>query len=316
MTAAVFPGQGSQYTGMAKHLFENFSECEIVFEEASEAIKLDLKKLCLQGSESDLKPTIHQQPAILTVSVAWYRVLHRRLGFRPKAGAGHSLGEYTALCAAGALELSAATRLVRKRAELMQQEVPEGKGKMAAVLGLSSDLVEKACELATVGDSVVVPANYNSPHQTVIAGHINAVDRADALLHGTEHPELKAKKVIPLPVSAPFHSPLMKSVAEKFETDLKAANWSKPHFSIASNVDGKIHEDNFVLLLKDQMDHPVRWVDCLQTLSKIGCSLFVEVGPGRVLTGLIKRTLENAKTFSIDSLDEFKKFENYLEEIK
>lgn len=311
---AVFPGQGSQYVGMAKPLLESFPYTREIFEEASDALKENLIKLCNESSADTLQLTHHAQPAILTTSYAWFQVLRRELDFSPQVGGGHSLGEYSALVAAGALTLAEAVPLVRKRGELMQTAVPAGKGKMAAVLGLSDEKVIALCKKASQDEhSLVVPANFNAPEQVVIAGHVGAVERAEAI--AASEPEFKARKVIPLKVSAPFHCPLMKPVAEGFYPFLNAVGWKKPTFEVVSNVDAKLRADGkWADLLRDQIDHSVQWTKCTQTLAEGRSPIFVEMGPGKVLVGLIKRILPAPKLFSVDSADDLKKFETALKE--
>jgi [acyl-carrier-protein] S-malonyltransferase len=316
--ASLFPGQGSQYVGMAKELVTHFPYTKQLYEEASDAISENLLKLCLDGPADSLQLTFNAQPAILTTSFAWYTVLKRSLDFAPTAGAGHSLGEYSALTASGALTLSTAAKLVRRRGELMQSAVPVGKGKMAAVLGLDDAKLIKLCELASEGDdSIVQPANFNSPGQIVVSGHATAVDRMATVIANPEHAEFKPKKLIPLNVSAPFHCSLMKPVAVKFTVDLEKAPWNTPAFPVVHNLDAvsrKVKGNELVVLLRDQIDHPVQWTKCVQTLSHSGIGIFVEVGPGKVLTGLVKRTLDNPKLFAIDSLAEFQAFEKAYQE--
>lgn len=312
--AALFPGQGSQYVGMAKELITHFPYTKMLYEEASDAISIDLLKLCLEGPTEDLQLTFNAQPVILTTSFAWFVVLRRTLDFAPTAGAGHSLGEYSALAAAGNVALKDAVRLVRKRGKLMQTAVPVGRGKMAAVLGLDDEKIIKLCELASEDEgSQVAPANFNSPGQVVVSGHAGAVDRLSVVAAKEENAELKPKKIIPLNVSAPFHCSLMKVVAEQFVEYLEATPWSEGRFGIVHNLDAVMRKgstsSDFVILLRDQIDHPVLWTKCVQTLSDAGIKTFVEVGPGKVLTGLVKRTLDDVKLYSIDSLAEFQAFE-------
>lgn len=311
---AVFPGQGSQYPGMAKPLVDNFGWTREIYEEASDAIKLDLLKLSLEGPEDQLQLTANSQPAILTTSYAWFQLLRRTVDFKPAAGAGHSLGEYTALLASGALSLAEAVTLVRRRGELMQDAVAPGKGKMAAVLGLDATQIRALCEESSEGPhSIVVPANFNSPGQVVIAGHAGAVDRAETL---AADPRYKARKFMPLKVSAPFHCPLMTPAAEKFALDLKRVSWrSERGFPVVHNVDAKEHDPGQIAdLLKSQMDHPVLWTQCQTALSAKGLEWFFEPGPGKVLTGLGKRIAENAKFFALDSIDDLKKVEKTFQE--
>jgi [acyl-carrier-protein] S-malonyltransferase len=312
--AAIFPGQGSQYVGMSKEIRENFPWIRKIYEEASDAIRVDILKLCEQGPDSTLQLTANAQPSILVTSYCWSQIAFRELGFTPRAAAGHSLGEYSALLSANAFTLFDAVRLVRRRGELMQTAVPEGKGKMAAVLGLSDEAVKKLCEMATAGDSLVVPANFNAPSQVVIAGHSEAVDRAAELAAG-KIPELKARKIIPLKVSAPFHCPLMKEVAELFEKDLTNVHWAALAFPVVFNVDAKLRSfADLVPLLKMQIDHPVLWSACVQTLTENGHTQLVEFGPGKVLTGLVKRIAPENKTYSVESLDDLKTFAKIVKE--
>lgn len=314
--AALFPGQGAQYAGMNKVLVEQFPWTRELYEEASDATGMHLAKLCTDGPDSELQLTENAQPAILTTSYAWFQVLRRTLDFAPSAGGGHSLGEYSALLASGALTLADAAKLVRERGRLMQAAVPAGKGKMAAVLGLDDDKIEKLCAKASQKDSIVVPANFNSPGQVVVAGNAEAVDRAEKLASG-EDPELKARKFIPLKVSAPFHCPLMKPVADKFEAHLKTVQWKTRTFPIAHNLDASVKRDgDLVPMLRDQIDHPVRWTQCQQALSHMGIQLYVEMGPGKVLSGLGKRIVDDAQFFSLDSLEDFKKIETKMKEMK
>jgi [acyl-carrier-protein] S-malonyltransferase len=199
----------------------------------------------------------------------------------------------------------------------MQNAVPQGKGKMAAVLGLSDDKVKELCKKATQNNdsSFVVPANFNAPSQVVVAGHADAVDRAQAIASDPNSGELKARKFVPLNVSAPFHSPLMKPVAQEFTTHLQAVKWQKRHFPIVHNVDAQIRtEGDLIPLLTQQLDHPVLWTSCVSALVNHGTTVFIEMGPNKVLTGLIKRIADNAKLFSLDSIDDLKKFETYLKE--
>lgn len=311
-TVVLFPGQGSQFTGMSKVLKEAFPWTSQIYEEASDALKIDLFKLCAEGPDSELQLTMNQQPAILTTSYAWFSVVKKLLGFSPDAGAGHSLGEYTAYLASGALTLSDAVKLVRLRGQLMQEAVPHGKGKMAAVLGLDDLTVKLLCEEATDGEhSLVVAANFNAPSQVVIAGHTTAVDKAAEIT--TKDPKFKARKVIPLNVSAPFHSPLMKPVAEKFEMPLASVKWGSQAFAIVNNLDAKLRtEGNPVPILRDQINNAVLWTSSMGTLKDSGHTRFIEMGPGRVLSGLVKRTLEGIELFNIESSEDIKKLEGRM----
>lgn len=303
--AALFPGQGSQTAGMAKILLDNFPFTREVYEEASDGVGIDIKNLCLNAADSDLQLTANAQPAILTTSTAWFRVLKKTLDFSPGTGAGHSLGEYSALTASDALSLGEAAKLVRKRGELMQSAVPQGKGKMAAVIGLSDEAIRELCQKASEGEtSIVVPANFNAPSQVVVAGHKEAVERFEKLA-------TDARKVIPLNVSAPFHCPLMKKVANDFESYLKQVTWKPRKFSVVNNLDAKSRKDgDLVPLLRDQIDHSVLWTACVQTIESEGYTHYIEMGPGKVLTGLVKRISTQKPTlFNLETLEDFKKFE-------
>jgi [acyl-carrier-protein] S-malonyltransferase len=314
--AALFPGQGSQNVGMAKALVDNFPWTRAYYEEASDAMSENLLKLCLDGPADKLQLTENAQPAILTTSYAWFQVLISAVDFKPTAGAGHSLGEYSALTSAGALTLTEAVQLVRTRGKLMQNAVPLGKGKMAALLGLTDEAVIALCEKASKGaDSIVVAANFNAPSQVVIAGHTAAVERAEQLATGAENPEWKAKKVIPLNVSAPFHSPLMNGVALEFVTHLKNIKWKKPAFPVVNNLDATLRSTgDWASLLRDQIDHPVLWTACAKALEADGTVAYVEMGPGKVLSGLVKRCVSAGKIFSSDSAEDVKKLETAFQE--
>lgn len=310
MNAAVFPGQGAQYVGMSRTLVQEFPFTKEIFEEASDSISVNLIRLCSDGPEDTLKLTAFAQPAILTTSYAWFRVLEEEAGFRPQAVAGHSLGEYSALVAAGALTLAEAVPLVRTRGTLMQEAVPVGVGGMAAILGLEDERVEKLCAAVSTPKELVVPANYNSPGQIVVSGHQSAIVTLKA--KGAEAP-WKARKVVELAVSAPFHSPLMSTIREKFREHLAQVAWKKPSVPIAWNVDAEIKDHcDPIDLLVDQLDHPVRWTQCVTALWDYGVRTFVEPGPGRVLTGLIKRTQSEAQLWSIESVDELQKLRKEL----
>jgi [acyl-carrier-protein] S-malonyltransferase len=300
-TAWIFPGQGSQKVGMGRAWAEAFPEARAAFDEASEALGLDLARLCWEGPESDLQLTENTQPAILTASVAIARVLAVR-GLAPEAVAGHSLGEYSAHVAAGTLALADAVRLVRQRGRLMQQAVPVGTGAMAAVLGLAPAAVaEVAAAAAAQTGQVCSVANYNSPEQTVIAGHAGAVERAMVLSR-----ERGARRALPLPVSAPFHCALMRPAREGLAPDLAAASFADPRCPVVVNVDARAVTGGDAArdALVRQIDGPVRWVESVRELAAgHGVTRFVEVGPGGVLTGLVKRIVPEAEALSLAEPD-------------
>jgi [acyl-carrier-protein] S-malonyltransferase len=286
--ALLFPGQGSQSVGMGKTLCEASAAARAVFDAADAALGFPISRLCFEGPEEELKLTANTQPAILTHSIAALEDLRARFPERLEGAAfaaGHSLGEYSADVAAGALAFEDAVRLVRERGRFMQEAVPAGVGAMAAIVGLAPSEVEAACAEAAQGE-VVAPANYNSPEQTVIAGHAAAVERAgkSCLARG-------AKRAIPLPVSAPFHCALMSPAREKMRPLLEAAALAAPRLPVVTNVDADPAREAGALrsALVRQVDSPVRWVESVQRLAREGVDRALEIGPGNVLAGLVRR---------------------------
>ncbi len=293
--AFLFPGQGSQYPGMGKELADAHPAARKAFAEADEALGFSISDLCFTGSEEALKQTANTQPAILTTSVAAYRVLAEN-GVRPDFVAGHSLGEFSALVAAGGLEFVDAVRLVRRRGEYMQSAVPEGVGAMAAILGLAPAQVGELCRKAA-GAQVVAPANLNSPEQTVISGHAGAVKRAVELSSAGG-----AKSAVMLAVSAPFHSALMAPAAERLEVDLRATSFHTLHVPLVTNTDAELTTDGNEAResLIRQVTLPVRWEESIRELVDQGVNTFVEVGPGRVLTGLLRQIDRSVHVFNVE----------------
>jgi len=295
VTAFVFPGQGSQAVGMGKDLAEKFAVARQVFEEADDALGFAISRLCFAGPAEDLQLTENTQPAILTVSVAAFRALQEAGINAPAFVAGHSLGEYSALVAAGALSLSDAVRTVRARGRYMQEAVPVGTGAMAAVIGADVDAIERICAEAR-GDQVCSIANFNAPNQTVIAGNTEAVDRAVELLSEI------ARKVVKLKVSAPFHCALMKPAQDRLAPDLQALNFNEPAMPVVTNVDARATTapDELRDALVRQVSAPVRWVESMQLLMSHGVDTFVEAGPGKVLSGLMRQISRDVKMLNVE----------------
>jgi [acyl-carrier-protein] S-malonyltransferase len=283
--AFVFPGQGSQSPGMLAELAAAHASVRDAFAEASEGAGIDLWALSREGDEDTLNRTEFTQPALLAAGVGTWRAWAKAGGARPSMLAGHSLGEYTALVAAGAVSLHDAARLVRLRGQLMQEAAPPGTGAMAAVLGTEDGVVADACRDAS-GDGVVVPANYNSPGQVVIGGHAAAVDRALALLA-----ERGVRKAVKLAVSVPSHTPLMREAANRLSEAMAALRWSEPKLPVVQNVDAEVHEGTQSIrdALVRQLYLPVQWTGCVQALAARGATGVAECGPNKVLTGLVKR---------------------------
>ena len=307
-TAFIFPGQGSQSVGMGKDLFDNSSAAREVFELADEALGFKLSEMCFAGTEEDLQLTANTQPAILTVSVAAYRAMEVEGVEAPSFASGHSLGEYSALVAAGVLDFADAVRTVRKRGTYMQEAVPVGVGAMAAILGLDAGKVAEGCEEAAQGQ-VCSPANINSPAQVVIAGNAEAVDRACEILKSKG-----AKRAVKLNVSAPFHCSLMMPAQERLAADLSALNYGDFKFPVFHNVDAAANESPETVCgkLTQQVSSPVRWLESVQNLIAAGVDNFVEVGPGKVLSGLVRQINRDVRCTNVDS---FESLRNSLETI-
>ncbi len=328
---AVFPGQGSQHVGMAREFYDNFAVAREAFEEASDAVRVDLKKLCFDGPESDLMLTENTQPCLLVASVASFRVAVTQHGFKPSCVAGHSLGEYSALVAAGALPLAKAAQWVKERGRSMQAAVPPGMGAMAAIMGVEDEKIEALCATATASaktkrasgantdyasvEAVVEPANFNSPGQIVIAGSKDAVDEALELLKN--NPDYPGSRAVPLAVSAPFHCRLMRParsrMAELFSQAERPAPLSYPYIP---NRTARLTAESGVIfsLLTEQVDHPVLWKQTMQWALENGKTTIVECGPNKVLMGLAKRASQKlavaVKLHSVSDLETLKKTES------
>lgn len=307
-TAFVFPGQGSQYVGMGRELWENFDDVKSVYEEASSALGYDLKELSFNGPQEELNKTYRTQPSILTASMAALRVLSLKAVI-PDIVAGHSLGEYSAIVAAGTVSFREAVKLTEKRGTFMQEAVPEGKGLMAAILGLSRDRVDEICLSLKAG--YASPANYNCPGQIVIAGEKEAVEEAIGLAK-----QAGAKRALPLAVSVPSHCTLMAGASDRLAALLDTIAFRTPDIPVVNNADALIltNADRIKISLIKQLSRPLLWEDSIRTISESGVDTYIEVGPGKVLSGLIKRIVPSARVFNVGdmaslniTLDELKK---------
>jgi len=300
--AFIFPGQGSQYVGMGKELYENFSVAKQIFEEADDALRQSISGLCFKGPEEALKLTENTQPAVLTTSIAALKVLQAEKGLIPSFTAGHSLGEYSALVASEAITFSEAVKIVRLRGKFMQEAVPVGEGAMAAVLGMEREQVEKVCEEVSSGE-VLTTANFNCPGQIVIAGHAKAVERA------IERIKQEGKKAVLLPVSAPFHSPLMKPAGERLEKALEEISVTDLKIPVVTNVEAEVNtlKDKVKGLLVSQVSSPVRWEESMRKMIEKGIEQVLEIGPGKILSGLMKRIDNRIETGNLEDLQTLKK---------
>ena len=294
----VFPGQGAQYVGMGKELIENYPVAREVFEQADDALGFPLTKLCLEGPEEELRLTYHTQPALLTTSIAAFKVLSEETEIDAAVAAGHSLGEYSALVAASALSFETAVRLVHSRGKWMDEAVPAGLGAMAAILGMEQDALLQVCSQVQERGEVVELANLNCPGQIVISGTANGVSAACELAK-----EQGARRTIPLVVSGPFHCSLMKPAAEKLDLALQEANFGKAMIPVVANVDASAHAEpsDIRLALSKQLYSPVRWQESVETMIQMGIDTFIEFGPGTVLCGLIKKINRRISTLHVEN---------------
>jgi [acyl-carrier-protein] S-malonyltransferase len=303
MQAFIFPGQGSQFSGMGKDVAEAFPQARQTFQEADDALGFALSRLCFEGPDEQLRLTENTQPAILTVSIAVLRALEAA-GKAPTYVAGHSLGEYSALVAAGGLGFRDAVKVVRQRGRFMQEATPVGVGAMAAIIGMELEPLRRICQEAAQGQ-VVSPANINAPGQLVIAGHREAVERASSLAS-----QNGARKVVPLPVSAPFHCALMKPAAERLALELCRIPLGDLKVPLVNNVDAAVvrtASDSRDGLVR-QVDSAVRWVEVIERMAQEGVSHFVEIGPGKVLSGLVRRIAPEAKVTWIGTVEEIRAY--------
>lgn len=311
MWSALFPGQGSQHPGMGKFLYQEFPLAKRLFEEGSDSIHVDLKKLCFDGSETDLALTENTQPCLLLVSTATYRVLVEELGFAPQVAAGHSIGEYAAVVAAKSLAFADAMRAVRQRGQAMQSAVPAGVGGMTAVMGLEPEQVAELCKWAEkeTGLSPVQPANINAPGQIVISGRKTLLDWMPTNYKPDLFSGSPRVKFIALKVSAPFHCSMMKPAEDAMNSVLSGIEFSTAQFPIVQNVNAEAVTNGAELRanLVRQVSAPVRWIECVRKVQALGAERAVEVGCGRVINGLIKKIdSERLRTFNINSLDDIK----------
>jgi [acyl-carrier-protein] S-malonyltransferase len=317
MIAVLFPGQGSQHVGMGEELLEQFPRFAQAFEEASDVLGYDMKDLCLNGPEDKLGLTEYTQPALLTMSFGTYRVVKDMGEMKPGVASGHSVGEYAALVASGVITFSEALRLVQFRGKLMQESVPVGEGGMLAVMGLDAGEVKKLCTWACkqTKNTPLEPANYNSPAQTVVSGRQEIIDWVVANFKPDKIGSSKTKvRLIPLKVSAPFHCTMMKKAEKEMARAINDLDFKPPQFGIAQNFSGQIETDPEVIKtnLIAQISGPVRWVECVAALEDAGVELMGEFGPGKVLTGLIKKINPDFICVPLNSLADLKSFDRQV----
>ena len=310
--AFVFPGQGAQTVGMGKDFCQQYDVAKKLFQQADEALGYSIKEMCFEGPAEDLQLTANTQPAILTMSVIANEILKEH-GIQPEVTGGHSLGEYSALVAAGVLDFQDAVLLVHKRGQFMQEAVPVGQGGMAAIIGLADEVIVDACEKATKTAGEVQAVNFNCPGQTVIAGTTAGVEAAVETLK-----EAGAKKAVILPVSAPFQSTLMKPAAEKLAVELDKVTIRDAKIPVVSNFTGELETkaDEIKANLVAQADHPVKWIACVNTMKEFGADTFVEAGPGKTLCGFNRRIDKALKSMNVENLESLQKTLDYFKEVR
>ncbi len=310
--AFVFPGQGAQAVGMGKDFCEQYDVAKKMFQAADEVLGYSIREMCFEGPAEDLKLTANTQPAILTMSVIANEILKEH-GIQPDVAGGHSLGEYSALVAAGVMDFQDAVLLVHKRGKFMQEAVPVGEGSMAAIIGLTDEVILDACNKASGAAGAVQAVNFNCPGQTVIAGAAKPVEQAVELLK-----EAGAKKAVILPVSAPFHSTLMKPAAEKLAAELDRITLRDAAFPVAANVNGKLQTsaEEIKANLVAQADHPVKWIDCVKAMTDFGADTFVEAGPGKTLCGFNKRIDRKLVSMQVENMETLQKTLDYFKEVR
>lgn len=300
--AFIFSGQGAQYVGMGKQIAENFKSADNVFNEASESLGFDVKKMIFEGDDETLKITENTQPAILTTSIACMQPLLEK-GVRPDAVAGLSLGEYSAHVAAGTMTFKEAVALVRKRGKYMQEAVPVGEGTMAAILGMENDAVIECCKVASQ-EGIIEPANFNCPGQVVVAGQVKAVEKVVEICK-----ERGAKRAMVLPVSAPFHCSMLKPAGDRLAAELEKIELNDVKIPVVTNVTAEYISDKSKVkeLLVKQVSNPVLWENCVKKMIDEGIDTFIEIGPGKVLSGFVKKICKDVKVYNVEDMDSLNK---------
>lgn len=310
-TVFLFSGQGAQYVGMGKDLYKNSDKCKEIFEKAANATGLDLKKICFEGPEEELNKTENTQPAVVTVTLAALSMV-LEAGITPDVVAGLSLGEYSALTAAGVFDVETVTALVRKRGRFMQEAVPVGVGKMAAMLGGKQEAVEAVCKAAS-DEGFIAPANYNCPGQIVVGGEAKAVDKAMSLVK-----EFGILKAVQLPVSAPFHTKMLEPASVKLKKELENITIGTPKLPVICNIKADYikADDDIADILRKQVMNPVLWEQTIRKMIESGVDTFIEIGPGKTLTGFVKKIDRSVKTYNVESIETLNQLkENYGREV-